>query len=356
MTISNELPIPAHFKPDKVGEIWSVQYQERVGQAATWAKQYRLPPASQDQFRTLLIAIDVQNTFCVPGFELFVAGRSGDGAVQDNRRLCEFIYRNLVRITQIVATLDTHQAMQIFHSIFLVNDKGEHPTPLTLVSYQDVLEGRWKFNPEVANSLHIDPDYGQRHLLHYTKELKERGKYDLTIWPYHVMQGSLGHALVPAVEEAIFFHTIARASQVEFEVKGSNPLTEHYSALGPEVLDGPDGKPVAEKSHAIVRKMKEFDAVIIAGQAKSHCVAWTIDDLLGEILSTDRRLVEKVYLLEDCASPVVVPGIVDYTAEADAAFERFAKAGMRVVRSTDPMNSWPGQRWPSVPQSQVIKN
>ena len=85
-----------------------------------------------------------------------------------------------------------------------------------------------------------------------------------------------------------------------------------------------------------------FDAVVIAGQAKSHCVAWTIDDLLSSHLRAERRLAEKVYLLEDCTSPVVVPGAVDYTEEADAAFERFAAAGMHVVRSTDPIEDWPG--------------
>ena len=78
--------------------------------------------------------------------------------------------------------------------------------------------------------------------------------------------------------------------------------------------------------------------MIVAGQAKSHCVAWTIDDLL----EGEQRLAERVYLLEDCSSPVVVPGVVDYTEEADAAFERFAAAGMHVVRSTDPMVDWPG--------------
>ena len=54
------------------------------------------------------------------------------------------------------------------------------------------------------------------------------------------------------------------------------------------------------------------------------------------------RLAERTYLLEDCTSPVVVPGVVDYTDEADAAFERYAAAGMHVVRSTDPIAGWPG--------------
>ena len=82
----------------------------------------------------------------------------------------------------------------------------------------------------------MNPEYGQEYLLHYAQKQLQRDKYDLTIWPYHVMFGSIGHALVPAVEEAIFFHTIARYNQAEFQIKGSNPLTEHYSAIGPEVL------------------------------------------------------------------------------------------------------------------------
>ena len=82
--------------------------------------------------------------------------------------------------------------------------------------------------------------------------------------------------------------------------------------------------------------------MILAGQAKSHCVAWTIADLLTEVRARDPKLVEKVYLLEDCTSPVVVPGLVDFTDEANAAFQRFADAGMHVVRSTDPIHTWPG--------------
>ena len=158
------------------------------------------------------------------------------------------------------------------------------------------------------------------------------------------MLGSIGHALVSALEEAIFFHSIARSSQPNFQVKGNNPFTEHYSVLGPEVLNGPDGEPIAQRNATVIEQLLLFDAVIIAGQAKSHCVAWTIDDLLGDISVRDTRLAEKVYLLEDCTSPVVVPGVMDYTDEANAVFRRFADAGMHIVRSTDPIEGWPGIR------------
>ncbi|HEY9709406.1 MAG TPA: isochorismatase, partial [Oculatellaceae cyanobacterium] len=171
--------------------------------------------------------------------------------------------------------------------------------------------------------------------LHYVQRLSEGGKYPLTIWPYHSMLGGIGHALVSAVEEAVFFHSIARHSPTRYEIKGDNPLTENYSILRPEVLEGVDGTPIAQKNTRLIQALLEFDSVIIAGQAKSHCVAWTIADLLTEIQAKDATLAKKVYLLEDCTSPVVVSGVVDYTEQAESAFRRFAEAGMNLVNSTD---------------------
>jgi nicotinamidase-related amidase len=336
-----ELSIPPHFDPGKVGEVWKVAYQELAQDGKKWAKEHRLKPASRDKVKISLLLVDVQNTFCIPDFELFVGGATGTGAVDDNLRLCQFIYRNVDVITEICPTMDTHQAMQIFHSIFLVNSQGEHPEPYTLITPEDIEQGVWRFNPELSSSLDIDETYGQEYLRHYTRQLKKGGKYDLTIWPYHAMLGGIGHALVSAVEEAIFFHGIARYSQPDFQVKGGNPFTENYSVLRPEVLEDADGKEIAQKNFKFIKKLLDFDAVIIGGEAKSHCVAWTIDDMLNEISATDRELAKKVYILEDCSSPVVIPGVVDYTAEANAAFQRFAEAEMHIVRSTDPISSWP---------------
>jgi nicotinamidase-related amidase len=324
------LPLPPHFDPGRVPEVWRVPYEDRAREARAWAAEHDLQPAARDASRVCLLAVDVQNTFCTPGFELFVGGRSGTGAVDDNRRLCELVYRNLDRITRIVPTLDTHQALQIFHAGFLVDADGKHPDPYTLVSVADVEAGRWRVSPEACEALGIEPDDAQRHLEAYTRALEAGGKFALTIWPYHAMLGGIGHALVSAVEETIFFHGVARASQADFQLKGRDPLTEHYSALGPEVG--------GDKNRALVQKLATFDAVLVAGQAKSHCVAWTVEDLLGEA----PELASRIYLLEDCSSAVVVPGVVDYTEDADRAYARFAEAGAHVVRSTDPIESWPG--------------
>jgi nicotinamidase-related amidase len=310
-----ELPLPPHWDPGRVEDVWRVGYEERAAEAEEWARKHGIRPARNDALRICLVVVDVQNTFCTPGFELFVPG-----APADNRRLCEFVYRNLGAITQVAPTLDTHGAEQIFHAAWLVDGDGRHPPPYTVVSANDVERGVWRA---------ADPAH-QEHLLRYVRELEAGGRYRLTVWPYHAMLGGIGHALVSAVEEAVFFHGIARKSQPDFQIKGDDPLTEHYSVFGPEVG--------GERNTALLEQLGVFDAVVIAGQAKSHCVAWTIDDLLGDV----RVFAERVYLLEDCTSPVVVPGVVDYTEEADAAFARFAGAGVNVVLSTEPLATWPG--------------
>jgi nicotinamidase-related amidase len=337
------LPIPPHFDPRKVDQVWRVPYADLADAVPSWRRQNGITAASADTVRTLLIAVDMQNTFCIPGFELFVGGRSGRGAVDDVRQLCRFIYHNLNKLTRVSATMDSHRAMQIFHPLYWVDRAGQHPPPYTLISVDDVLAGRWRVNPEVAASV-AGGDLGrlQRMAEHYVRRLWEGGKYELTIWPYHAMVGGIGHALVSSLEEALFFHNLARSSQTIFEIKGDNPLTENYSVLKPEVLDGPDGEAIAQKNEFFIQELLNYDVVIIAGEAKSHCLAWTIDDLLSEMTAQEAALVKQVYLLEDCTSPVVVEGAIDYTEQADAAFARFVDAGLHVIPSTDPLDTWPG--------------
>lgn len=337
-----ELPIPDFYQDERVADVWRVPYQERAIDAQKWRASHQIRPSSQDDFTICLVLVDVQNTFCTPEFELYVGGRSGNGAVADSQRLTQFIYKNLASIAQICPTMDTHQAVQIFHGIFLVDARGKHPEPYTLITAEELEQGVWRFNPKIAGHFAMDKVDAETYLKHYGRQLKASGKYDLTIWPYHAMLGGIGHALVAAVEEAVFFHTICRSSQADFQIKGNQPWTENYSVLKPEIVRDADGKEIAPKNQDLIEKLLSFDALIIAGQAKSHCVAWTVADLLTEIEQRDASLADKIYLLTDCTSPVVIPEVIDYTDAADAAYQSFEAAGMHLVKSTDPMSEWPG--------------
>ena len=89
-----ELPVPPQFSPDTVEQVWKIDYQKIAESARKWAEEHKIHPADEDTFRMALLLVDCQNTFCTPGYELFVAGRSGTAAVKDSGRICRFIYRN----------------------------------------------------------------------------------------------------------------------------------------------------------------------------------------------------------------------------------------------------------------------
>ena len=330
------LPLPPFFDARRSASVYRVPYQQRADEARAWAERYRLRPAAEDQKRVALLLIDVQNTFCLPEFELFVAGRSGRGAVEDVERIAELLYRRLDGVTQVIATLDTHSAAQIFHPVFWLDAEGRHPAPHTVIRVEDVESGRYRVNPALAPLVAPRKDFdlaewGRR----YARQLAEGGKYPLVVWPYHSMLGGIGHALVALVEEAVFFHGVARQSPTRLEIKGRHALTENYSALRPEVGLDDRGQPLVPENRELVEHLLGFDEILVAGEARSHCVAWTVADLLAEIRARDEALARKVILLDDCASAVVVPGVVDFTDDAEAAYARFAAAGMRRLRSTE---------------------
>ena len=222
--------LPSWFNPKTVGDVWRVPYGDRAQDAQKWQREHRITAACEDSRRIGLLLIDVQNTFCIPGFELFVAGKSGRGAVDDNQRLCQFIYRHLGQITEIIPTLDTHSALQIFHPAFWVNDAGEHPAPMSTLDLDEIEAGTWRINPEIVPLLPIEID-ADAYARHYARQLTQESKYPLTIWAYHGMIGGIGHSLVAAVEEACFVHSLVRCSPTRYELKGSHPLTEKLLRL-----------------------------------------------------------------------------------------------------------------------------
>ena len=326
------LAAPKHYYESKIDKVFCINYQQLQEDAIQYKKKYSINNAISDKEKVCLLLIDVQNTFCIPGYPLFVGGKGGKDAVIDNMRLCSFIYRNLDKITKIICTLDTHTKMQIFHSSFWVNRKKENPDPYTIITLEDIESGKWYPSDEYSIHQGLKYDYLFQYALHYVKKLSREGKYPLTIWPYHAMLGSVGHALVSSVEEVCFFHSIIRETSTSFELKGQNPLTENYSAINPEILRDQNGIKIDQRNIKLRNEILEYDKILIAGQAKSHCVAWTVSDLWDQIKFTRPEFAKKIYLLENMTSPVVIPNIIDYTEQADKSFEEFAKNGMNRVK------------------------
>lgn len=345
------LPVPPFFDAAQAGQHGYAPDEGKLfAEASAWRSRHAIAPAAADARDVHLLLIDAQKDFCFPEGSLYVGGRSGRGAIDDNRRIAEFIYQNLAVLTNITTTLDTHFAYQIFFASFWVDPDGKPLAPYREITVDDIDRGAARPNPAVASWL-CNGNYAWllKQVRYYCSELEASGKYRLYLWPPHCLLGSAGHALVGVVHAARLFHAFVRGTQSWVEVKGGNPLTENYSVLRPEVLLRHDGQPLAQRNATFIRTLLTADAVIIAGQAASHCVKSSIDDLLTEIVAQDAALARKVYILGDCMSAVAIPDgaggfVADFTPQAEAALKRFADAGMHVVKSTDPIASWPDLR------------
>jgi len=343
------LQIPAFFNAANAASFaYSPNQGSLRSDAQEFVRQHGIKPVNPTDFKVELAIIDGQKDFCFPEGSLYVGGRSGRGAIDDNVRTSEFIYRNLETITAITTTLDTHFAFQIFSPSFWMTSDGGPVQPHTVISADEVASGKYKPDIRVMAALpELKGNYGWlcKQVLHYCRELEKGGKLMLYIWPEHCILGSDGHPLVGVLHEARMFHSFSRGAQSLCEVKGGNYLTENYSVFSPEVLTRWDGQPLAQKNHGLVQRLVKNDRLIFLGQAASHCVASSIRDFLKEI-AHDPTLVRKVYVVEDCMSAVAVPDgkggfIVDYTDTANAALDEFRNAGMHVVKSTDPIETWP---------------
>jgi nicotinamidase-related amidase len=345
-----ELPIPTHFDPRKATELFEPEYYRLQLAASEWATQHSLKPTSvtSQRMKISFIPIDVQVSFCFPGKSLFVAGRNGNGAVDDSIRTCEFIYKNISLLDEIVPTMDTHTGAQIFFPRMWQYADGSPVAPFTIITEDDVKNGKIVINPAMGYAVLQQPGGGavnilQRHGRHYTSELGREGKFPLMVWDYHTMLGSIGHCLVPLVDEAIFFFDVARQNQAAHQIKGGNPLSENYSVIRQEVLTAADGKPLPNTgiNKKLMSRIDTSDVIIFAGQAASHCLGWTVMDVLDYINQQDPAMAHKIYVVEDLTSSVVTPQY-DFTDDAKRLFDTFDKAGMHIVKSTTPIAEWPG--------------
>ena len=277
-----------------------------------------------------LLVLDPQNDFCdIDESDLPVDPKSATGhpvplfrpalpvtgADADMKRLAGFIDRFGEKLHGIHVTMDSHNPVDIAHPAWWVNDKGESPAPFTPITTADVKNGVYKArNP--AN---------QAHSLRYVEALDAGGRYLLVVWPEHCLIGSWGNNVHHTIKNALDRWARRKLETVDFVSKGSNPLTEHYSALRAEVPDPAD--PSTMLNARLIQTLGEADRVIIAGEALSHCVANTVRDI-ADSLGDDK--IGKIVLLTDCTSAIA--GFEDLTGRF---LSEMTARGMKTTVSTN---------------------
>ena len=250
------------------------------------------------------LIIDTQFDFCHPNGALFVSG-----AEKDVERMASLIRGHADCIDHIVVTLDTHHRLDIAHPMFWINAEGEHPAPFTRISADDVANDRWI------------PRFAADQTRTYVRNLEANGQFQHFIWPPHCLIGSRGAALHDTLFDALTYWTQQRDRDYVAVQKGLYPLTEHFGIFQAQVPD--PAVPDTQLNTALIADLDRFNTIYLMGEAKSHCVA----NSLKQLLDFAPGLVPKLVLVTDCTS--------DVTGLGHLADPIYAEARDRNVRFMD---------------------
>lgn len=272
-----------------------------------------------------LLIIDPQNDFCdLPEDYLPVDPASGKaqspalpvpGAHADMLRLADLLRRGHAGLAHISVTLDSHHRLDIAHPTFWRRGDGDAVAPFTEITADDVRAG---------TCLPRDPGALSRALA-YLDALEAAGRYRLMVWPVHCEIGSWGHNVHPDVRAAYNLWEDGSLGVVTKVTKGSNPWTEHYSAVMAEVPDPDD--PATQLNRALINSLAASDRIYIAGEAASHCVRATTEHLVEHF---GQRDIAKLVLVTDCMSPVS-----GFGRHSDRFVDAMKARGVQVAAAAD---------------------
>lgn len=274
------------------------------------AEKEDMQPSVNDIEKTLLIIIDAQNDFHEGG-TLAV-----NGAREDTKRTIEFIYKWAHKISSIMLSLDTHTVAQIFHRIFWIDKDGNHPSPYTAITKEDIVSGKYK------------PAFHVTKAVDYVEGLGTVGKKDLQIWPYHCPQGTRGWLPEEQLMNMVYYHAVARTSRPIFYLKGQDADSEMYGIFEKEYSK--DGITINQSGLAMLSLIEKYDKIYFLGQAKSHCVLESMKQFLKRY--KDRPdITSKVVFVIDCSSCVTgFEGVTEKEIQ-----ELVNTYGIKVMKSTE---------------------
>lgn len=260
-----------------------------------------------------LLIIDPQNDFCHKDGALFVGG-----ANDDMERLAAFITEKKDKLDDIHATLDSHHLVDIAHPIFWMDSSGTNPDPFTIITADDVKNGTWAAtNPPM-----------RKRATDYVNSLQANGRYPLCIWPPHCLIGSWGYSVYGPIYDAVMKWEQDFA-MVDYVTKGSNFWTEHYSAVQADVPDPED--PGTQLNQGLIKTLQDADMVLLAGEARSHCLANTVRDIANNFGEDN---IKKMYLLQDCTSDVGdLPGQTMFKDMGEGFVSEMTVRGMNLTDS-----------------------
>jgi nicotinamidase/pyrazinamidase len=235
------------------------------------------------------------------------------------------------RIDTILITLDSHQLNHIAHPNWFRDQVGNPPPPFTIMRVEGKRIVGSQLGPDGVQDNGVytttQPKLYARTGL-YLRDLAAGKRYPHCIWPPHTLIGTPGHNVVEPLMDALLEWSKTSFSIVEFVSKGSNPFVEHFSAVRAEIPDPND--PLTQFNSEFIANMIEGDDILFFGEAGSHGLANTIQDVVNAF--GDDSLISKCVLLTDGTD--AMPG---FEQHLDDFVDGMTRRGMRLTTTADYM-------------------
>ena len=261
-----------------------------------------------------LLIIDPQNDFCdIAGAALPVAGANAD-----MQRLSRLIQRHRDNIDGITVTLDSHASVAVERTTFWQTAQGDAVAPFTFITAADV---------RARTYCPRDPTLTPA-VLAMLAQLASQGRPGLVVWPVHCVTGTWGHNIHIELAEQLQAWEYARQRTVRKVLKGEYPLSEHFGVFE---ADAPVlGVASTQFNTALATALTTgVDLLLLTGQASSHCVAASFDQLAG-YLTKNQGPQPRIVVLRDCMSPVT-----GFESASQAFFERAQAFGAELMTASE---------------------
>jgi nicotinamidase-related amidase len=260
--------------------------------------------------KTALFLIDYQNDFCLPTGALSVPG-----AMDDIKRLCNFINKNGKKIDKIILTQDCHYPIHVGNTNMWIDKNGNKPSKANIpITLEDVRNGVWT------------PRYHPKIVIDYLEKLEISNGIINYAWNPHCLMGSEGAAVVNELMDSIIKWNVETLHFYDILVKGSFPFSEHFGIFKAAV-EYPN-QPDTQMNQDLINTLNQYDIVYTTGEAKNFCLSTSINQLL-EFQNSD--FLKKIVIFEDCTSNI--QGGLEHIA--DHIWDKAKQLGVQFKNSTD---------------------
>lgn len=275
--------------------------------------------------------IDPQRTFCeeiVPELQqrLHTGELCVEGGWDDMKRVADFVEKRADDIDELIISGDQHPYFHISHNVWFYNIITlENPNPFTTMK---VINGHimgYENDQFIGEFTTVNPEYLER-TLNYINALQAMGKKHI-VWPVHGLNGTVGQSFVPRISEAAIAWAVSHDQNATIVNKGSNPFTEHWSAIRAEVID-PEDKGT-ENQPLILAAMAKHDILLWSGEALSHCLGLTIEYGVEAFPDPDAILAKSILFIDGTSN---VPG---FQAVGDTFLAKWTSKGMQIRKCSE---------------------